>query len=79
MIITFTNIISQFIFKLPSKVHNPRRPVIILIHTGAFYSGAGTSVVGGPHYVTDQNIVLVTFNYRLASLGKRFQKIFLYQ
>jgi carboxylesterase type B len=48
---------------------NPRRPVIIFIHAGGFYSVTGRSNWVGPQYFMDQDIVLVTINYRLGSLG----------
>lgn len=55
--------------QLPTELHNPKRPVIIHLHAGGFYSATGRSNWGGPQYFLDQDIVLVTFNYRLGSLG----------
>ncbi|KAL3273419.1 hypothetical protein HHI36_014863 [Cryptolaemus montrouzieri] len=55
--------------KLPTKNENPRKPVIVYIHPGAFYGLSGRSVDVGPHYFMNQDIVLVTFNYRLGALG----------
>ncbi|KAL0860271.1 hypothetical protein ABMA27_009691 [Loxostege sticticalis] len=51
--------------------HNSRKPlpVIVFIHAGGFYSFSGRSDVAGPHYLLDKDIVLVTFNYRLGTLG----------
>lgn len=43
------------------------RDVIIYIHGGAFMFGSGGSY--GPYIILDQNIVFVTFNYRLGPLG----------
>ncbi|RZC33014.1 COesterase, Abhydrolase 3, and/or Peptidase S9 domain containing protein, partial [Asbolus verrucosus] len=54
---------------LPDGENNPKRPVIIYLHAGGFYIGTGRSNWEGPQYLLDQDIVLVTFNYRLGSLG----------
>nr|CAI5851532.1 unnamed protein product [Callosobruchus analis] len=55
--------------KLPEGKENPKRPVVVFILPGAFYSAGATSYVAGPQYLMDKDIVLVTFNYRLGSLG----------
>lgn len=39
-------------------------------HPGGYYSSSGQSLIEGPQYLMDQDIVLVVANYRLASLGK---------
>ncbi|XP_068624238.1 carboxylic ester hydrolase-like [Battus philenor] len=44
-------------------------PVIFYIHAGGFYSMSGRSDLAGPHYLLDRDLVLVTINYRLGSLG----------
>ncbi|XP_048487272.1 uncharacterized protein LOC105398756 isoform X2 [Plutella xylostella] len=44
-------------------------PVIVFIHAGGFYSMSGRSDLAGPHYLLDRDVVLVTINYRLGSLG----------
>ncbi|XP_050676025.1 juvenile hormone esterase-like isoform X2 [Leptidea sinapis] len=44
-------------------------PVIFFIHPGGFYSMTGRSDLAGPHYLLDKDLVLVTINYRLGSLG----------
>nr|XP_034826278.1 venom carboxylesterase-6-like isoform X1 [Maniola hyperantus] len=44
-------------------------PVIFYIHAGGYYSVTGRSDLAGPHYLLDRDIVLVTINYRLGSLG----------
>ncbi|KAM3957230.1 carboxylic ester hydrolase-like isoform 1-T1 [Aphomia sociella] len=44
-------------------------PVVFFIHAGGFYSMTGRSDLAGPHYLLDRDIVLVTINYRIASLG----------
>ncbi|KAF0293739.1 Liver carboxylesterase [Amphibalanus amphitrite] len=62
------------------NVHTPRvpvesgekragLPVMVYIHGGGFYFGAGDNVYLGPDYLMDENVVLVTFNYRLNVFG----------
>lgn len=58
------------LFQLPVKGNNPRKPVVIYLHPGGFYAGGSVSYWSGPQYLMDQDIVFVTFNYRLSSLGK---------
>ncbi|XP_018786077.1 PREDICTED: venom carboxylesterase-6 [Bactrocera latifrons] len=56
---------------LPTE-HEPnvKKPVIVFIHPGGFYALSGQSKnFAGPQYFMDRNILLVTFNYRLGSLG----------
>ncbi|CAG7705488.1 unnamed protein product, partial [Allacma fusca] len=45
-------------------------PVLVYIHGGFFVSGS--SNVFRPKYFMDENVVLVTINYRLASFGNFF-------
>ncbi|XP_013168926.1 PREDICTED: esterase E4-like [Papilio xuthus] len=53
----------------PSHTSGQRLPVVFYIHAGGFYVFSGRSDVAGPHYLLDRDIVLVTINYRLGSLG----------
>ncbi|XP_059056063.1 carboxylic ester hydrolase-like [Achroia grisella] len=53
----------------PNKNSSKPLPVIFFIHAGGFYSMTGRSDLAGPHYLLDRDIVLVTINYRLATLG----------
>lgn len=49
---------------------NDAKPVLVYIHGGGLYVGSGASNDnGGPEYLMEQDIVLVTFNYRLGFLG----------
>jgi carboxylesterase type B len=41
--------------------------VIVWIHGGGYYWGAGS--YSGPTYLLDQDVILVTLNYRLGALG----------
>ncbi|XP_032457819.1 venom carboxylesterase-6 [Nasonia vitripennis] len=44
-------------------------PVMVWIYGGSFKSGYGNSSLYGPDYIIEENVVLVTFNYRLGPLG----------
>lgn len=45
-------------------------PVLIYIHGGSFMSGTGSSpLFNGSKLAKDQNLAVVTFNYRLGALG----------
>ncbi|KAL1132546.1 hypothetical protein AAG570_010501, partial [Ranatra chinensis] len=44
-------------------------PVIVFFHPGGWFSVTGRSDWYGPHYLLDQDLVLVTLNYRLGPLG----------
>ena len=49
----------------PSKL----LPVMVFIHGGGFVSGTGDSTFAGPSFLMDQDVVLVSVNYRLGILG----------
>ncbi|XP_051168376.1 esterase FE4-like [Leptopilina boulardi] len=55
--------------QLPTKSNAVRKPVIVYFHPGAFFFRSGRSDLQGPQYLLDKEVVLVTVNYRLASLG----------
>lgn len=42
---------------------------MVFFHPGGFYGFSGQSVYFGPQYLLDHDVVLVTVNYRLGSLG----------
>ncbi|XP_066997937.2 juvenile hormone esterase [Anabrus simplex] len=46
-----------------------RNPVIVWVHGGSFYAGHGGINITAPQFLLDQDITLVTFNYRLGPLG----------
>ncbi|XP_026477127.1 carboxylesterase 4A-like [Ctenocephalides felis] len=48
---------------------NSFKPVMFFIHGGAFVGGSGDSFYYGPDYFVNENVVLVTINYRLGALG----------
>lgn len=45
------------------------QPVVVFIHPGGFYIGSGRSSNYGAEYLLEEDLVLVTFNYRLAFFG----------
>ena len=51
-------------------------PVMVYIHSGDFSSGTSQAQPG--HVLALQNVVVVTFNYRLGALGKSEAKKALY-
>ncbi|CAL7939259.1 unnamed protein product [Xylocopa violacea] len=55
--------------KLPTKGEDVKRSVLVFFHPGAFYFLSAQSFNFGPEYLMDKDIVLVTTNYRLGSLG----------
>uniref|UniRef100_A0A034WHL8 Carboxylic ester hydrolase n=1 Tax=Bactrocera dorsalis TaxID=27457 RepID=A0A034WHL8_BACDO len=53
-----------------SKDLYAKKPVVVYLHPGGFYSGSGQSKnFAGPENFMDRDIVLVTLNYRLGTLG----------
>ncbi|XP_018342077.1 PREDICTED: esterase FE4-like [Trachymyrmex septentrionalis] len=61
--------VNVYTTKLPSENDPVKRPVLVFFHPGGFYLFSGQSSNFGPQYLLDKDIVLVTVNYRLASLG----------
>ncbi|XP_041976379.1 para-nitrobenzyl esterase-like isoform X2 [Aricia agestis] len=44
-------------------------PVMVYFHGGGFLSGSGNSDMYGPRFLLQNNVILVTVNYRLGMLG----------
>lgn len=55
--------------KLPDADSKLKLPVLFWIHGGGFQFGNGNAFLYGPDYLLPENIVIVTFNYRLGALG----------
>ncbi|ODN01293.1 Esterase E4 [Orchesella cincta] len=53
--------------KIPYRDDNKTYPVLLWIHGGSFMYGSGSEY--GPSYLLDQDIILVTANWRLGALG----------
>lgn len=44
-------------------------PVMFWVHGGSFYMGGGTAYRYGSHFFMEEDVILVTINYRLGVLG----------
>lgn len=51
------------------KIDDKKRAVMVYIHGGAFIMGGGASYFFGPNYLLENDVILVTFNFRLGALG----------
>jgi len=51
------------------KIDGKKRAVMVYIHGGAFIMGGGASYFFGPNYLLENDVVVVTFNYRLGAFG----------
>lgn len=43
---------------------------MVFIHGGAFNNGSASSDFYSPDYLIDENVIIVTINYRLNALGE---------
>ncbi|KAJ9600064.1 hypothetical protein L9F63_009645, partial [Diploptera punctata] len=55
--------------KVPSGDEDDLKSVMVWIHGGGFCMGSGNIRICGPEYLMNEDVVLVTFNYRLGALG----------
>ncbi|XP_008552460.1 esterase E4 [Microplitis demolitor] len=56
--------------KIPKSGENcAKYPVIVYFHPGGFYGFSGQSYLFGPQYLLDEDVVLVTVNFRLGAIG----------
>lgn len=46
-----------------------KRSVMVWIHGGGYYLGAGDALFYGPDHIVQKDVVLVTLNYRLGIFG----------
>ncbi|XP_025831729.1 juvenile hormone esterase-like [Agrilus planipennis] len=53
----------------PNYSANKLKPVMFWTHGGGFETGSGNSDMFGPDYLVQENIILVTYNYRLGIFG----------
>ncbi|KAJ9588457.1 hypothetical protein L9F63_018190, partial [Diploptera punctata] len=53
----------------PQVSRRDLKPVMVWIHGGAFIMGSGNRNLAGPHYLIDEDVVVVTINYRLGAFG----------
>lgn len=59
--------LNVFTRNLPESANSSLRPVVVYIHGGAFQLGSASD--HKPHLLMEQDIVLVTLNYRLGVFG----------
>ncbi|XP_037092580.1 cocaine esterase-like [Pollicipes pollicipes] len=62
----FVNVYSP---RLPAGDGEPRLPVMVWIHGGGFVSGSGDADLYGVDFLMDEDVVVVTLNYRLNVFG----------
>jgi len=55
--------------QLPSGADDPMKAVMVFIHGGGFSTGSGTAEFYGPDFLLNEDVVVVTLNYRLGALG----------
>ena len=48
-----------------------RKAVMVFIHPGGFNAGAGDDMIFGPDLIIDEDVILVTMNYRLGAIGEK--------
>lgn len=51
------------------KTFDTPRPVMVWLHGGAFKAGSGNFPLTGPDFLINEDVVVVTINYRLGALG----------
>jgi len=56
---------------LQSGENSQKLPVMVWIHGGGFFASSGSTEMYGPEFLLDQEVVLVTINYRLGTLGMK--------
>ncbi|XP_015175882.1 PREDICTED: cholinesterase 1-like [Polistes dominula] len=53
----------------PEMNKDARKAVMVWIHGGSWNAGFGDDAIYGPDFLVEQDVVVVTFNYRLGALG----------
>lgn len=62
-------IVNVYTPQISDFTNDKLRPVMVYIHGGAFSFGTGASDMYGPQKLMDNDIIFVTFNYRIGPLG----------
>lgn len=62
---------------VPAEGMKLLKPVMVFVHGGAFILGSGNADMLGPEYLLINDVVVVTFNYRLGLLGEQSAQFFL--
>jgi bile salt-stimulated lipase len=66
---TETKFITLVHVQLSGSTNSSLFPVMVWIHGGGFVEGSGISSQYSPDYILNQDVVLVSLNYRLGALG----------
>jgi carboxylesterase type B len=56
-------------FQIPDGEIFALNAVMVWIHGGAFSCGCASTTTFGPQYIVENDVVLVTLNYRIGPLG----------
>nr|XP_022909379.1 esterase B1-like [Onthophagus taurus] len=62
-------ILNVYTKDLPNEKNTSLKPVMVWIHGGAFITGSSKTDLHGPDYLVNEDVVIVTINYRLGLLG----------
>ncbi|KAL5241944.1 hypothetical protein ACI65C_009354 [Semiaphis heraclei] len=54
---------------VPLEEQNEKKAVMVFIHGGMYYNGSGSLDFYSPDYMIDENVIVVTINYRLNAFG----------
>ena len=60
----------------PALNKDARKASMVFIHPGGFNGGSGDDDMFGPDLIIDEDVILVTLNFRLGALGKKILQIF---
>lgn len=73
-VIVYDAIVLNFILtiKNPNERDEKLLPVMVWIPGGGFRGGHGGISVYGPHYLLDEDVVIVSMNYRIGIFGTKF-------
>jgi len=62
-------VIINFLIVIYQEEVVEKKAVMVFIHGGAFNYGSGSLDFYSPDYLLDENVIVVTINYRLNVLG----------
>ncbi|GLV38634.1 Juvenile hormone esterase [Carabus blaptoides fortunei] len=65
----YTHDMEEIRMRTRNSMRQSKLPVMVYIHGGGWFSGSGASSLHGPEYIMDEDVVLVTINYRLGVFG----------
>lgn len=68
--LNFINIFVYLLTCINQEELNEKMAVMVFIHGGAFNIGSASPDLYSPDYLIDENVIVVTINYRLNVLGK---------